>query len=57
MQDLVVLHLNKIFPQNSKDDLKAYKQLHGIYMQIHSIPNPPKQKAQDMVLSHLHEEE
>jgi hypothetical protein len=25
MQDLVILHSNSIFPQNSKDDFKAYK--------------------------------
>jgi hypothetical protein len=25
MQDLVILHANIIFPQNSKDDFKAYK--------------------------------
>jgi hypothetical protein len=56
MQDLVILHANKMFPQNSKDDFKAYTYLHGIDMQIHSIPNPPKQKAQDIRLSDLHEE-
>jgi hypothetical protein len=56
MQDLVILRANNIFPQNSKDDSKAYKQLHGIDMQIHSIPKPPKQKAHDMGLSDLHEE-
>jgi hypothetical protein len=56
MQDLVILHANNIFPQNSKDDFKAYKHLHGIDMQIHSILKPPKQKAHDMVLSDLHEE-
>jgi hypothetical protein len=56
MKDLVILHTNNIFPQNNKDDFKAYKHLHGIYMQIHSIPKPPKQKAQDMGLSDLHEE-
>jgi hypothetical protein len=56
MQDLVILHANNIFPQNSKDDFKAYTHLHGIGMQIHSIPKPPKQKAHDMGLSDLHVE-
>jgi hypothetical protein len=41
MQDLVILHANNIFPQSSKDDFKAYKHLHGIDMQIHSIPKTP----------------
>jgi hypothetical protein len=53
----VILHASRIFPQNSKDDFKAYKHLHGIDMQIHSIPKSPKQKAQDMGLSDLHDEE
>jgi hypothetical protein len=57
MQDLVMLHANNIFPQNNKDEFKAYKHLHGIDMKIHSIPKSPKQKAQDMELSDLHEEE
>jgi hypothetical protein len=57
MQDLVILHASIIFPQNSQDDFKADKHLHGIDMQIHSIPKPPKQKAHDMALSDLHEEE
>jgi hypothetical protein len=57
MQDLVILHANKILPQNSKDDFKAYKHLHRIDMQRHSIPKPPKKKAQRMGLSDLHEEE
>jgi hypothetical protein len=57
MQYLVILHAKKIFPQNNKDDFKSYTHLHGIDMQIHSIPKPPKQKAQDMGLSNLHEEE
>jgi hypothetical protein len=56
MQDLVILHDNSIFSQNSKDYFKAYKHLHGIDMQIHSIPKPSKQKAQDMGISDLHEE-
>jgi hypothetical protein len=56
MQDLVILHTNKIFPQNRKYDFKAYTHLHGIDMQIHSIPKPQKQKAHDMGLSDLHEE-
>jgi hypothetical protein len=57
MQDIVILHANNIFPQSSKDDFKAYKHLHGIDIKIHSIPKSPKQKAQDMELSDLHEEE
>jgi hypothetical protein len=56
MQDLVILHAKHIFPQTNKYDFKAYKHLHGIDMQIHSIPKPPKQKAQYMGLSDLHEE-
>jgi hypothetical protein len=55
IQDLVILHANNIFPQNKKDDLKTYKHLHSIDMQIHSIPKPTKQKARDMGLSDLHE--
>jgi hypothetical protein len=55
-QDLLILHANNIFPQSSKDDSKAYKHLHGIDMQIHSIPKPPKQKAQEMELSDLHDD-
>jgi hypothetical protein len=46
IQDLVILHANNIFPQSSKDDFKAYKNLHGIDIQIHSIPKTPKQKAE-----------
>jgi hypothetical protein len=57
MQDLMILHANNILPQNSKDDFKAYKHLHGIDMQMHSIPKSPEQKAQDMGLYDLHEEE
>jgi hypothetical protein len=57
MQYIVILHANNIFPQNSKDNFKAYKHLHDIGMQIHSIPRPPRQKAHDMGLSNLHEEE
>jgi hypothetical protein len=56
MQDLLILHSNNIYPQNNKDDFKAYTYLHGIDMQIHSIPKPPLQKAQDMELSDLHQE-
>jgi hypothetical protein len=48
MQYLVILHINNIFPQSSKDDFKAYKHLHGIDMQIPSITKSPKQKAQYM---------
>jgi hypothetical protein len=57
MQDLVILHANNIFPQSSKDYFKANKHLHGIDMQIHSIQKSPKQKAQDVELSDVHEEE
>jgi hypothetical protein len=57
MQDLLILHSNNIYPQNNKDDFKAYTHLHGIDMKIHSIPKPPLQKAQDMELSDLHHEE
>jgi hypothetical protein len=57
MNYLVILQDNNIFLQNSKVDFKAYKHLHGIDMQIHSIPKLPKQKAHDMGLSDLHEEE
>jgi hypothetical protein len=38
MQDLMILHANHIYPQSHKDDFKAYTHLHGIDMQIHSIP-------------------
>jgi hypothetical protein len=37
MQDLMILHANNIYPQSNKDDFKAYKHLHGIDMQIHSM--------------------
>jgi hypothetical protein len=57
MQDLMILHANQIYPQSHKDDFKAYKHLHGIDMQIHSIPKSPQQKAQEMELSDLHHEE
>jgi hypothetical protein len=57
LHNLVILHANNIFPQNSKDNFKAYNHLHGIDMQIHSIHKPPKQKAHDMGLSDLYEDE
>jgi hypothetical protein len=57
MQNLMILHANNIYPQSNKDDVKAYKHLHGIDMQIHSIPESPKQKAQEIELSDLHQEE
>jgi hypothetical protein len=57
MQDLMILHANNTYLQSSRDDFKAYKHLHGIYMQMHSIPKSPKQKAQEMELSDLHHEE
>jgi hypothetical protein len=57
MQDLVILHANNIYPQSSKYDFKAYIHLHGIDMQIHSIPKSPKQKAKEMELSDIHHEE
>jgi hypothetical protein len=56
IQDLVILHANNIFPQKINDDFIAYKHLHGIDMQIHSIQKPPKQKAHDTGLYDLHEE-
>jgi hypothetical protein len=34
MQNLIILRANNIFPQNNKDDFKAYKHLDGIDMQI-----------------------
>jgi hypothetical protein len=57
MQDLMILHAYNIYPQSNKYDFKAYKHLHDIDMQIHSIPKSPKQKAQEMELSDLHHEE
>jgi hypothetical protein len=45
MQYLVILHTNNIFTLSSKYNFKAYKHLHCIDMQIHSIPKSPKQKA------------
>jgi hypothetical protein len=57
MQDLMILHTNHIYPQSHKYDFKAYKHLHGIDMQTHSIPKSPQQKAQEMELSDLHHEE
>jgi hypothetical protein len=57
MQDLMILHANNIYPQSNKDDFKAYKHLHEIGMQIHSIPKSLNQKAQEMELSDLHHEE
>jgi hypothetical protein len=53
----MILHTNHIYPQSHKDDVKAYKHLHGIDIQIHSIPKSPQQKAQEMELSDLHHEE
>jgi hypothetical protein len=57
MQDIMILHANNIFPQKNKYDFKAYNHVHGIDMQIHSIPKPPTQKARDMGSSDLHEED
>jgi hypothetical protein len=57
MQDLMILHANNIYPQSNKDDFKTYKHLHGIDMQIFSIPKSPNQKAQEMELSDLHYKE
>jgi hypothetical protein len=57
MQDLMILHAKNIYPHSNTYDFKAYKHLHGIYMQIHSIPKSPKQKAQEMELYDLHNEE
>jgi hypothetical protein len=56
IQDLVIIHdITILFPKKSKDDVKAYKHLHGIDMQIHSIPKAQKQKNHNMGLSDLHE--
>jgi hypothetical protein len=52
-----ILHSRNIFPQYRKYDLKPYKHLHCIDMQIHSIPKPPNQKIHDMGISDLLEEE
>jgi hypothetical protein len=41
MLDRMILHTNHIYPQSHKDDVKAYKHLHGIDMQIHPIPKSP----------------
>jgi hypothetical protein len=49
MQDLMILHTNNIYLQSNRDDFKAYKQLHSIDMQIHSIPKSPEQKAQVLI--------
>jgi hypothetical protein len=57
MQDLMILHANNIYPQSNKYDFKAYTHLHGIDMQILSIPKSPNQKAHEMELSDLHHEE
>jgi hypothetical protein len=46
MQDLMILHSNNIYPQSNKEYFKAYKHLHGIDMQIYSIPKSPKKKEQ-----------
>jgi hypothetical protein len=43
MQDLMILQANHIYPQSHRDDFKAYKHLHGIDMQMHSIPKSPQQ--------------
>jgi hypothetical protein len=56
MQDLVILHTNNIFPQSRNDDFRAYKHLHGIDMQLHSIPKTTKQKAEKIELSDIHDE-
>jgi hypothetical protein len=57
MQDLMILYAHHIYPQSHKDDVKAYTYLHGIDMQMHSIPQSPQQKAQEMELSDLHHKE
>jgi hypothetical protein len=53
----MILHANTKYPQSNNDYFKAYKHLHGIDMQIHSIPKSLKQKAHEMELSDLHHEE
>jgi hypothetical protein len=50
IKDIQILHTINIFPQNRKDELQAYKHLHGIDMQIHTIPKRPHQKIHDMGL-------
>jgi hypothetical protein len=57
INDLVFFHAHYIFPQNNKEYFKAYTHLHGIDMQMHSITKPTKQKAHDVGLSDLHDEE
>jgi hypothetical protein len=57
MQDLMILHTNHIYPQSPKYDFQAYKHLHSIDMQIHSITKSPQQKEQEIELSDLHHEE
>jgi hypothetical protein len=52
-----ILHSRNLFPQNRKYDLKSYIHVHGIDMQIHSIPKSPNQKIYEMGLSNLHEDE
>jgi hypothetical protein len=56
IKDIQILYSINNFPQNRKDDLNAYKHLHGINMQIHTISKPPNQKIHEMGLSDLHEE-
>jgi hypothetical protein len=50
IKDIQILHCRNIFPQNRKDDLKAYKHLHSIEIQIHTIPKPPDQTIHDMII-------
>jgi hypothetical protein len=51
-----LLHARNVFKQKRKNDLKVYKHLHSIDMQIHTIPKLPNQKIHNMGLSDLHEE-
>jgi hypothetical protein len=57
IKDIQIIHTICFPPQDIKDELQAYKHLHGIDMQIHIIPKPPHQMIHDMGLSDLHEEE
>jgi hypothetical protein len=56
MQDLILLNAKNVFLQSSQYDFKAYKHLNGIDMQVHFIPKTPKQKAEEIELSDLHDE-
>jgi hypothetical protein len=50
MKDIQILH-HKYLSAKLKDELNACKHLHGIDMQIHTIPKPPHQKIHYMGFS------